>query len=185
MNAYNHPVGDALFLLSFRQRGELSALAAAAGWRVVAARRGEGAARRFSASGAGLAVLDARGALGEGLAEAQAFGEAARTRGGALLVLVSRDDVGSLGEFHTAGATHFLASPFGETEFVQALRFAWRFVDRMAGGGEAVRSSDVLGWRYHRRDRSVRLTPALARRLGTGEDIGLSEALRALSPEAR
>lgn len=185
MNAYNHPVGDALFLLSFRQRGEVSALAAAAGWRVVAARRGEGAARRFAASGAELAVLDARGALAEGLAEARAFGDAARARGAALLVLVSRDDVSALGEFHVAGATHFLASPFGEAEFVQALRFAWRFVERVAGEGEVGRASELLGWRYHRRARSVRLTPALARRLGTGEDIGLAEALRTLSREDR
>ena len=185
MNAYNHPTGDALFLLSFRQRGEVSATAAAAGWRVVAARRGEGAARRFSVSGAALAVLDARGALAEGLAEAKAFGDAARARGGALLVLVSRDDVGALSEFHAAGATHFLVSPFSEAEFAQALRFAWRFVERVAGEPGDVRPVELLGWRYHRRNRTMRLTPALARRLGLGEETRAAEVLRVLAPADR
>ena len=58
---------------------------------MVAVPRGDGAARRYLGSGALLAVLDARGALGEGLAAAKAFGDAARAKGGALLVLVSRD----------------------------------------------------------------------------------------------
>ena len=57
-----------LFLLSFRQRDELAGLAARAGWRVVAARRADGAERRLLASGAAVAVVDARGAVGEGLA---------------------------------------------------------------------------------------------------------------------
>ena len=185
MNVHEPQAGDALFLLSFRQRGELSSIAAAAGWRVVAARRGDGAARRFLGSGAALAVLDARGALAEGLAEAHAFGDAARAKGGALLVLVSRDDAGALGDFHAGGATHFLVSPFSEAEFAQALRFAWRFVERVAGGWDGGRPVDLLGWRYHRRQRRVRLTPALARRLGVGEELALGEALRTLSGEDR
>lgn len=178
------PTGDALFLLSFRQRGELSAIAAAAGWRVVAARRGDGSARRYLGSGAPLAVLDARGALSEGLTTAQAFGDAARAKGGALLVLVSRDDVAALGDFYAAGATHFLASPFTEAEFAQALRFAWRFVERVAGEWQG-RPVDLLGWRYHRDTRRVRLTPGLAKRLDQPEDISLGEALRVLATEER
>jgi diguanylate cyclase (GGDEF)-like protein len=180
MNAPDLPTGDALFLLSFRQRGELSAIAVAAGWRVVAARRGEGAARRYLGSGAPLAVLDVRGALDEGLAAARAFGDAARAKGGALLVLVSRDDVAALGDFHAAGATHFLASPFTEAEFAQTLKFAWRFVERVAGEWQG-RPVDLLGWRYHRRTRRVQLTPGLARRLNQPEDVALAEALRLLA----
>jgi diguanylate cyclase (GGDEF)-like protein len=181
MTAHDHHSGDALFLLSFRQRGELSAMAAAAGWRVVAARRGDGSARRYLGSGAALAVLDARGALAEGLAEAKSFGDAARAKGGALLVLVSRDDVGLLADFHAAGATHFLASPFTEGEFVQALRFAWRFVERVAGDWDGGRPVDLLGWRYHRGSRRVRFTPGLAKRLDVGEEIALGDALRVLT----
>ncbi|MEO5493371.1 MAG: EAL domain-containing protein [Sphingomonas sp.] len=136
MNAPDLPTGDALFLLSFRQRGELSSIAVAAGWRVVAARRGDGAAERYLGSAAPLAILDARGALPEGLGAAKALGDAARVKGGALLVLLSRDDVASLSEFYTAGATHFLVSPLTELEFAQALKFAWRYVERLAGEGQ-------------------------------------------------
>ena len=151
---------------------------------MVAARRGDGAARRYLGSGAPLAVLDARGALEEGLAAARAFGDAARGKGGALLVLVSRDDVPALGEFHAAGATHFLASPFTEAEFAQALRFAWRFVERVAGEWQG-RPVDLLGWRYNRTTRQVRLTPALAKRLDLAEDVSSGDALRALAVEDR
>ena len=185
MNGPDHHSGDALFLLSFRQRGELSAMAAAAGWRVVAARRGEGAARRYLGSGAALAVLDARGALAEGMAQAKPIGDAARAKGGALLVLVSRDDIGALADFHTAGATHFLASPFTEGEFVQTLRFAWRFIERVAGDWDGGRPVELLGWRYHRQTRRVRLTPGLAKRLDVGEDVPLADALRVLAAEGR
>jgi EAL domain-containing protein (putative c-di-GMP-specific phosphodiesterase class I)/GGDEF domain-containing protein/DNA-binding response OmpR family regulator len=185
MTVHSSATGDALFLLSFRQRGELSAAAAAAGWRVVAARRGDGAARRYLGSGAALAILDARGALAEGLAEARAFGDAALAKGGALLVMVSQGDTAALGEFLAAGATHFLVSPFSEAEFAQALRFAWRYVERVAGGWERGRSVDLLGWRYHRSTRRVRLTPALARRLALGEEVTLVEALRSLPADDR
>ncbi len=185
MTVHSSATGDALFLLSFRQRGELSAAAAAAGWRVVAARRGDGAARRYLGSGAALAILDARGALAEGLAEARAFGDAALAKGGALLVMVSQGDTAALGEFLAAGATHFLVSPFNEAEFAQALRFAWRYVERVAGGWERGRSVDLLGWRYHRGTRRVQLTPALARRLVLGEEVTLVEALRSLPVDDR
>ncbi|MGN6819127.1 MAG: putative bifunctional diguanylate cyclase/phosphodiesterase [Sphingomonas sp.] len=185
MVSSDHSTGDSLFLLSFRQRGELSAIAAAAGWRVVAARRSDGAARRYLGSGAALAVLDARGALGEGLAVAGAFGDAARVRGGALLVLVSRDDVGALGDFYAAGATHFLVSPFTEAEFAQTLRFAWRFVERVAGDWDRGRAIELLGWRYNRRSRRLRLTPALAKRLDMAQEVSLDTALRTLGSDDR
>jgi len=112
MNAPLIPAGNAVFLLSFRQDEGLSAILRAAGWPVTA-RHGET-----------IAVLDARGALADGLAAARALGDDARAKGGALLVLVSRDDVGALDDFLAAGATHFLVDPFTDAEFVQALKFA-------------------------------------------------------------
>src|SRR3546814_14953851 len=65
-----------LFVLSFRQRDELAASASGAGWRVVAARRADDAERRFLASGAQIALVDARGAMNDGLAAAQEIGRA-------------------------------------------------------------------------------------------------------------
>lgn len=175
-----------VFLLSFRQRDELAALAAGAGWQVVAARRGDGAERRFLASGAAIAVVDARGAIADGLAAVRALAGPVAANGGALLVLVSRGDAGRLGEFHDAGATQFLASPMREIEFVHALRFAARHAERVGGepgmgGGPA----DALGWRYDPAIASVQVTPALAALLGLSEAPSLRAMLRRVAAHDR
>ena len=166
-----------LFLLSFRQRDELAAHAARAGWRVVAARRGEGADRRFLASGAAVAVVDARGSVDEGLAAVRTLAPVTTANGGALLVLVSRDDTARLGDFYDAGATQFLASPMREVEFVQALRFAARHAQR-AGSDPAHVTGEPLGWRYDPALRSLQVTPALAAMLGFTGTPSLRTALR-------
>lgn len=166
-----------LFLLSFRQRDELAAQAARAGWRVVAARRGEGGDRRFLASGAAVAVVDARGSVAEGLSAVRAMAPVTSANGAALLALVSRDDTARLGEFYDAGATHFLASPMREVEFVQALRFAARHAQRT--GTDATRATgEPLGWRYDPALRSLQVTPALAAMLGLSSAPSLRTMLR-------
>lgn len=177
----------ALFLLSFRQRDELAAVAAGAGWRVVAARRGEGADRRLLASGAAIAVIDARGALDEGLAAARLVGPRIAADGGALLVLVSQSDAAQIGAFHDAGATHFLASPMRETEFVQALRFAARHVERVRGGIVPAMAGQgtILGWRYDPKRRTLQFTPQLAELTGLGETPSPRAALAMLEGEDR
>ena len=182
------PTGStaALFILSFRQRDELSALAAQGGWQVIAARRADGAERRFLASGAQVAVVDARGALGDGLSAVAALDDAVAANGAALLVLVSRGDVGEVATFFDAGATHFLSSPHGEGEFVQALRFANRHAERMGGGWRPnANMGEALGWRYDMRLRSVRLTPALGDLLGLVEPPTMRELLKTLAKEER
>ena len=105
-------MGAPLFILSFRQRDELTRLAESAGWQPTAARRAENAEARFVASGAAVAVVDARGALDEGLEAVRAIGDAAEANAAALLVLLSRNDAAALESFHQLGATHFLVSPF-------------------------------------------------------------------------
>ncbi|MHA6722666.1 EAL domain-containing protein [Sphingomonas sp. RS2018] len=176
-----------VFILSFRQRDELAATAARGGWRTVAARRGDGLERRVRASGATVVVIDARGAIGEGLAATRAIGEAVAAQGRALLVLVSRGDAGDIAAFYDAGATHSLASPMREVEFIQALRFADRHARRVSGGwvAEAAAASEPLGWRYDRRRRSFELSAALASALGLSEDAGASAALLALGAPLR
>src|SRR3712207_3331624 len=79
-----------LFILSFRHRDELTRLATQAGWQPIAARRVDQAEARFLASGASVAVLDARGALAEGREGARALADAAEANAAALLVLLSR-----------------------------------------------------------------------------------------------
>src|SRR5918997_5510019 len=97
-----------LFILSFRHRNELTRLAETAGWQPIAARRADNAEARFVASGAAVAVVDARGALGEGQEVVRAIADAAEANAAALLVLLSRNDAGALETMHRLGATHFL-----------------------------------------------------------------------------
>jgi DNA-binding response OmpR family regulator len=174
-----------LYILSFRQRDELAALAAKAGWQVVAARRAAGAERRFLASGSSVAVIDARGALTEGLAAATALNGAVGSNGGAMLALVSRGDLAAIARFYDAGATHFLASPFSEAEFVQAVRFARRHATRMAGDWRASGPADPLGWRLDLRTGTMQLTPAFARLLDLPEDATPRTLLRRLDMAER
>ncbi|WP_375427513.1 EAL domain-containing protein [uncultured Sphingomonas sp.] len=118
-----------LAVLSFRQLDELVQLAGGAGWRVVGARRlGE---PDLAEIGAAVTVIDARGALSEGLHAIATLAPAIELAGGALLALVSRVDAGAIGRVHDAGATHFLLSPAGEEEFVHAIRFAERLAERI------------------------------------------------------
>jgi EAL domain-containing protein (putative c-di-GMP-specific phosphodiesterase class I)/GGDEF domain-containing protein len=176
--------GQPLYILSFRQRDELAAIAARAGWQVIAARRADASEGRFAASGASVAVVDARGALGDGLAAAAGLGEIVRARGGAMLVLVSHGDIAEIATFFDAGATHFLASPHSEAEFVQALRFAARFTERLAGGWR-YRSGNggTLGWRLTLGDRHLRLTSNLAALLDLDEETTPRAALRRIGRE--
>jgi EAL domain-containing protein (putative c-di-GMP-specific phosphodiesterase class I)/DNA-binding NarL/FixJ family response regulator len=170
-----------LFILSFRQRDELAAAVARGGWRAVAARRSEGAASRLVASGAAVAVIDARGALSEGLAATRALGSTVAADGRALLVLVSRNDASALADFRIAGATHFLASPMREVELIEAIRFAEHYAALVSGGWIAeARPSEPLAWRYDHAQRSLQLTPALATVLGVSVDARASRVLALL-----
>src|SRR5436305_612398 len=81
-----------VFVLSFRQRDEVAAAAAGGGWRVVAARRSDALERRFLSSGAAVAVIDARGALSEGMEAAKVLGPTIEAHGAAMLILVSQSD---------------------------------------------------------------------------------------------
>jgi diguanylate cyclase (GGDEF)-like protein len=167
-----------IFVLSFRQRDELAAAAAGAGWRVVAARRGEGVERRFLASGASVAVIDARGALSDGLEAARALGGVIEANGGAMLILVSQSDTIHMRLFYDAGATHFLSSPMSSAGIAQAMRFTQRHVERLAGGfGAGGETGEPLGWRYDSALKSLQLTPALAALLGLPEAPMLRAAL--------
>lgn len=167
-----------LFILSFRQRDELAAMAARAGWRAIAARREEGLAARVAASGAQVVVIDARGAADDGLAVIKAIGDAAEAAGQAVLLMVSRNDTGILSDALAAGATHFLVSPVPEAEFANALKFAERYALRVSGGlpVREARWVEPLGWRYDHGRRSLQVTSELARLVGVAEQGPASAA---------
>jgi diguanylate cyclase (GGDEF)-like protein len=181
-----------VFFLSFRHRDELAAAAERAGWRALAARRAEGAERRFVASGASVAVVDARGAFEDGMAAARLLTDAVEANAAALLILLSRIDVARLNIVFATGATHYLASPFGEAELGQALRFASRHAERLAGGRRAAMGkADVIEaeaeiWRWHPGDRTVAVSSALGERLGIpGGAVPLHRLLRGLDASGR
>ncbi|HEV2818584.1 MAG TPA: bifunctional diguanylate cyclase/phosphodiesterase [Allosphingosinicella sp.] len=186
-------MGAPLFILSFRHRDELSRLAEGAGWQPIAARRADNAEARFVASGAAVAVVDARGALAEGQEAVRAIADAAEANAAALLVLLSRGDAAALEAFHQYGATHFLVSPFSEGQLLHAFQFARRHAERVGGGLRTVRrageEADSASWRWQPGSRTVELSPALARAAGLGEEegrrISLMELFRKLDPAGR
>ena len=170
-----------VFVLSFRQRDEVAAAAAGGGWRVVAARRSEGLEGRFLGSGAGVAVIDARGALSDGLEAAKILGATIEAHGAAMLILVSQSDTVHMRHFFDAGATHFLSSPMSSAAMAHAIRFAQRHVERLTGwSGQAGGPSEPLGWRYDPELQSLQLTPALAGLLGLPEAPGRRAVFRKL-----
>ena len=183
------PMAAPLFILSFRHRDELTRLAEGGGWQAIAGRRADNAEARFVASGAGVAVIDARGALEEGVGAARAIGDAVEANAGALLVLLSRTDGAALDTFHSLGATHFLVSPFTEAQLLHAFQFALRHADRVGGGARRGGEGDEPSWRWQPGSRAVELSPALARKAGLGESegrrIGLLELFRKLDPDGR
>lgn len=189
--------GAPLFLLSFRHRDELTATAERAGWLPIAARRADNVESRFIASGASVAVVDARGALPEGKEAVRSLADPAEANCSALLVLLSRGDSDALDPLFTDGATHFLVSPFSDAQFLAALQFAHRHAERV-GGRRPLRRGEPEGqkgrpgsasWRWQPGSASVELSPALARRAGLGEEAGqrisLMELFRKLDPDGR
>lgn len=185
-------MGAPLFILSFRHRDELDQLVQRAGWQPIAARRAAGAEGRFLASGAAVAVVDARGALEEGLAAVRALSDPVEANGGALLALLSRTDAAALPRVFEHGATHFLVSPFSEAQFLQAVQFALRHAERVGGTPYLDRRSDPQqgsSWRWTPGSSAVELSPSLARKAGLGDAgerrIALMDLFRKLDPDGR
>ncbi|UYY58794.1 putative bifunctional diguanylate cyclase/phosphodiesterase [Sphingomonas sp. S2-65] len=186
--AANNPADSEVpvFILSFRQRDEVAAAAASGGWRVIAARRADGLDQRFLTSGAAVAVLDARGAMSEGLAAAKALGPTIEAHGAAMLILISQSDTVHMRHFYDAGATHFLSSPMSSAAMAHSIRFAFRHAERLAGWGkEGSGATEPLGWRFDPDIGAPQLTPALANLLGLSEAPGMRAMLRRLEPGDR
>jgi DNA-binding response OmpR family regulator len=113
-----------LLLLSFQHRDSLAATLTSSGWRVEAARRTQGVAKRLAASGATLVLVDARGAAEEAVSAVKTL--AGKARG--LIVIYDRGWDDALAHFAADGATHLLAAPFTEAELLATLSAASRSV---------------------------------------------------------
>jgi len=179
-----------LFLLSFHYRNELAAMIEEAGWRVIAARRADAIERRMIASGSTVVLIDARGAREEAVAACTAVAPAAVSAGSAVLAIV--EDSAAPDAFHAAGATHYLVAPFDQAVLKTTLRFAERFVERLAGGGSAasarasLRLAESEAWIWKPGDRMVTLSSAFAERIGaSGAEVPLSMLFRLMDGPSR
>lgn len=131
-----------LVLFSPDQADALRARAVEVGFQVAHAAPGKPVEEQARASD--LAVIDARGRPEEAVAAVAAF--CGRLGGGGLLVLVAGADLGLLDRLHDAGATHFLAGPWTDEEFVAALRFAAKAGTAPLEGTDRLRrQSDGVG----------------------------------------
>ena len=175
-----------LFILSPRHRDALSRLAESAGWQPVAARRTAHAESRFVASGANVAIVDARGAYAEGLQGVRILAARAEVNSAALLVLVSRADAAGLDELFAEGATHFLVAPFTDQRFAQALRFALRFAERVGGAHRTLApiasSEEPARQRPSSNARALELNSTGAE---PGQRTSLMELFRRFDPDGR
>ncbi|MCU0890679.1 MAG: GGDEF domain-containing phosphodiesterase [Sandarakinorhabdus sp.] len=136
---------EPVLIVSPRYAADLAAMVTAAGLVPRVERLAEAAAARFAAEPVRVVVVDARGALSAGLAVAQALGSAVERRRGAMLVLLSRSDVGAAGTARDAGATSVLVSPFGSDAFANALHLAGRHAARLAAALETTTPSEGPG----------------------------------------
>lgn len=117
---------ETILLLSFGQRDALADQLTAAGYRVVAARRGEKIVRRFLALDIALVVLDARNALEQAQLAAQALNAPSLNDRANILLLYDRDDAESLTAFSELGISAMLPAPWHPAELALALALARR-----------------------------------------------------------
>ena len=188
-------MGAPLFILSFRHRDELYRLAERAGWQPIAARRADNAEARFIASGASVAVVDARGALAEGQEAVRALADAAEANAAALLVLLSRSDARGARRASTSRRHPFPGQPvqrgrssstrsISPTAMPSGSAAAGR-AGRDGGAGRGSRLLALAARLAHRRAEPG----ARARKAGLGEEegrrISLMELFRKLDPDGR
>ncbi|WP_419827635.1 putative bifunctional diguanylate cyclase/phosphodiesterase [Sphingomonas sp.] len=149
------------------------------GWNPIAARRADAAGRRFLASGASVVLVDARERTADALAVVRDIADTVQANGAAILILFARRDMAQIAAAYEAGATHYVIGPLVEAELAQALRFAARHAERIAGGHrgadgrDRIAAADALSWRWRPGlPRAVTLSPALAALAGFGAEEG-------------
>lgn len=141
-----------VLVVSPRYADDVAAAVRAAGFEPVVERRPENGPARLVADDIRLVVVDARGALTQGLAAARAIDGLVKARLGAMMVLLSKNDGEAASSAHDAGATSVLVSPFGHAALGNSLRLALRHAERLgevalqtdAGSGAADADRDNL-----------------------------------------
>lgn len=142
-----HPVASVL-VVSPRYADDVAAAVDAAGFSPIAERRPEHAPVRMDderrhGEAVRLVVVDARGALTQGLAAARALDANVKARLGAMLVLLSRSDGEAAAAAYDAGATAVLISPFSHAVLGNSLRLAVRHAERLTDAAVLVDSGQA------------------------------------------
>ena len=180
-----------LFILSFRHRDELNRLAERGGWRPIAARRADDAEARFAGSGAAVAVVDARGALDEGLEAVRRSPtrprRTARPCWSCCRATTARRSTASTGSARPISWSARSPRPSSSTRSPSPAAMPSGSARRMRIRRGPARSAP--SWRWQPGGREVELSPALAAKAGLDADgprrIGVLDLLRQLDPEGR
>jgi diguanylate cyclase (GGDEF)-like protein len=122
-----------LFIYAPGDAAPLSSMITAMGWQPVVERRKGHIETGFLASGARIAIVDARDDVAAGLDAVRDLADAVEINAGALLILIGNGDPASVSMAIEAGVTHVLEMPFDEDRLVQAVRLANRHSLRLAG----------------------------------------------------
>ncbi|WP_207793856.1 EAL domain-containing protein, partial [Polymorphobacter multimanifer] len=144
---------DPVLVVSPRYAEDVAAVVNEAGFRAIPVRRPEESVAQIEAEPLRMVVVDARGALTQGLAIARALGPTVQARLGTLLMLLSRTDGDAALAAHDAGATSVLISPFGRDALVNALRLTARQAQRLADAAAAVGEGGEGGPEFGAQDR--------------------------------
>ncbi len=129
---------EPVLIVSPRYADEVASAVVSSGMVARIERRPDNAGDRLASEPVRLVVVDARGALAQGLVVARDIGKAVELRRGAMLVLLSRTDASATRAAHDAGATAVLVSPFGNDSFGSALRLAQRNAQRLSDAAAAL-----------------------------------------------
>ncbi|WP_267393391.1 MULTISPECIES: EAL domain-containing protein [unclassified Sphingomonas] len=149
----------------------LAEIAEADGWHPIIDAGGGGVAARCMASGAAVAVVDARGGIVGSLPDLRRLGGLVGATGAALLVLLDGVDDEAIDEAFTAGATHFLAMPASVTELTQAIRYAARHAQR---GSDRWSAEGERRWPHRGDDTAMAVLRLwLADRIAAGRSVGV------------
>ena len=92
-----------------------------------------------------VAVVDARGALEQGLSAARMLAPEIARRQGGLLLLLSRGDMADTALARDVGATNVLVSPFNVAAFGNALRVTVQNAERLATSGDVATRDGLTG----------------------------------------
>lgn len=180
-----------VFILSFGDRDALRDTVDQAGWRTIAARRGDTAEQRFRAAGARVALVDARGDRALAVEAIRALAPIAELSGGAILALVQEGDMDAAREAVAAGATQFWSGEVNVEALDLMLRLAYRQSARTRGVARPRFKPELPSqtWRWEQGSSSVQLSPALAREAGFGTEggrrVSLMDLFRKLDADGR